>query len=530
MLQLPIWNFTNIIPSFNDLESGTAIEMTAKVYGAMRDLIDEYNKFVENTNKEISEFETSSTKNYEEFAIGLRQEFQDFIDIINLKVMEQDSVIQDAVNYMKNNLEESIANVVIELQNSGALNKELRAIYSDILNELSVMSSRMDTFTSLNEGSTTGDAELADGRVDFLGETHENIGAHIRTITSRLDSKVTLPQNTNFFITSKNLYDKYDKDILREKFIDASGNIQVNTDYATTGFIPVLVGHKYSASDKGFTVTFYDKNKNFHSSLSSSLHTGYVTIPEGVYFARFTLYLRNLWTFQVEESEECTPFEQHYSYIPSKFNELTAKLRDVNFTSFGDSITARNGWQSLLVDFYHLNHTNLGIGSTTLAYVESVENSYPCMINSERIQAIKDSNPDILTILGGCNDVVRNVEIGTNEELSKALEEKDKTTFFGALSYLIETMLNWKPTINIILLTTMYTNVPAHNLIYEQYANATREAAYYYGLKIADTNRESGITKFNTSNYTEDGVHPNAAGYIKIANIVASQIEDIYRI
>lgn len=80
MINLPKWRLTSKQPAFYDTESGTAIEMVAKVYGAMQELIDEHNNFVQTITDLLNEFEESSNKNFEEFAVGLRQEFQDFID------------------------------------------------------------------------------------------------------------------------------------------------------------------------------------------------------------------------------------------------------------------------------------------------------------------------------------------------------------------------------------------------------------------------------------------------------------------
>lgn len=45
---------------------------------------------------------------------------------------------------------------------------------------ISQLDSRMDSFTNLEEGSTTGDAELIDGRISFTGRTADNIGGNIR--------------------------------------------------------------------------------------------------------------------------------------------------------------------------------------------------------------------------------------------------------------------------------------------------------------------------------------------------------------
>ena len=46
--------------------------------------------------------------------------------------------------------------------------------------DLAVQKARMDTFTKLAEGSTTGDAELVDARVGADGVTYKNVGSAIR--------------------------------------------------------------------------------------------------------------------------------------------------------------------------------------------------------------------------------------------------------------------------------------------------------------------------------------------------------------
>ena len=60
-------------------------------------------------------------------------------------------------------------------------------VYEQILGEYSMLSARVNNIASLKEGSTTGDAELIDGRVDHTGHVHKNIGSHIREKTSELE-------------------------------------------------------------------------------------------------------------------------------------------------------------------------------------------------------------------------------------------------------------------------------------------------------------------------------------------------------
>lgn len=104
MNRLPEWVMTNKFPSVYDSESGTAIEMVAKVYGAMQNLIKEYNQFAETVNQNIESFEADMKKDFEEFTVGLQQTLQDFIDVIDMKVSEQDQKIADAESYMVTNL------------------------------------------------------------------------------------------------------------------------------------------------------------------------------------------------------------------------------------------------------------------------------------------------------------------------------------------------------------------------------------------------------------------------------------------
>ena len=59
-----------------------------------------------------------------------------------------------------------------------------------IKTELDIANARIDNFTHLAEGSTTGDAELIDGRIGAYGEQYDNIGTAIREQLSRVNKSL----------------------------------------------------------------------------------------------------------------------------------------------------------------------------------------------------------------------------------------------------------------------------------------------------------------------------------------------------
>ena len=158
MKLLPHWCITNINPGFYDTESGTTIEQTAKVYKAMNELIAEYNSFADSVNTKITEFMNGSNEDNEAFKIGLRQEFQDFIDIVDLKI--------EALNqYAKNEIAVAIKDLYNELKESN----EIVDIFGDELQELSnkftSLSNRINTLSSdttynINQAKTELRAEM----------------------------------------------------------------------------------------------------------------------------------------------------------------------------------------------------------------------------------------------------------------------------------------------------------------------------------------------------------------------------------
>lgn len=137
---LPHWCLTDEHPAFYDTESKTAIQMVARLYGKMEELITDYNNFIDDINDAIQDFESSINQDFSTFQETINGIVNDFIieingkiadqnleistfeGIVNGKIADQDLVIADAVNYMKTNLNEIVTQLFTqEIQNRDIL-------------------------------------------------------------------------------------------------------------------------------------------------------------------------------------------------------------------------------------------------------------------------------------------------------------------------------------------------------------------------------------------------------------------------
>lgn len=117
---------------------------------------------------------------------------------------------------------------------------------TSIKNDIQAQKSRIDTFTTLQEGSTTGDAELIDGRTGTDGTIYTNIGDAIRTQCGNLNNLLDI---------------KYE--IISNNRIDNSNFVGKNFD--------TIIGHNGNET-KTFTLA---------AKLKSSSIKGFIEFEDG---------------------------------------------------------------------------------------------------------------------------------------------------------------------------------------------------------------------------------------------------------
>ena len=151
--------------------------------------------------------------------------------------------------------------------------------------ELEAERKRIDSFVALEDGSTTGDAELQDIRIGADGKTYDSAGTAIRT---QMQTKVS-----NLISNEK---------IINGAYIDANGSVKTHAAYAyvESAVIPgTVVAYSFTDDNETVRLALYDIDGNFIESYPCTTATQYIVIPENActlkatYNSRSSLMLVN---------------------------------------------------------------------------------------------------------------------------------------------------------------------------------------------------------------------------------------------
>ncbi len=102
-----------IEPAFYDANSKSYLELIANFHAKLNECVTEINTFTESMNNQMDEFLVADEKAKQEHMTAIRQEYQDFIDVINLKVMELENQIDNAEEYMRTNIIATTESIVV---------------------------------------------------------------------------------------------------------------------------------------------------------------------------------------------------------------------------------------------------------------------------------------------------------------------------------------------------------------------------------------------------------------------------------
>lgn len=513
---LPKWVYPDSSPSLYDTESVTALEGVSKLHAKMNELVTDYNKFADLWNNQIMEFEYSTTEELKVFEASMRQEFQDFIDVINLKYDSQEGRIDSAINKALADIED-----------------QRQRLLTDI--------------------------ELAAEIVQIPGESETAVISQKGITKNFAQSKIINLFNKN--TVTSGILNKH------------SGNIQESTIYNVSDFIEVEMGKTYSyltkVSLEGETLAkelaVYDSEKNHNGYIRGSIIEGdKVRFNINLDLLGITVYRDdikyvriNVTNSQLESTmfveDENYPDEfyefgknylnkevnlQDYHIKQIKLSPINSALRDKKIVYNGDSICesrtdtsklSYNGgaYPKIIADLTGSHYENRAIGGGILASSAPGTTQPARRVSIDIVNMSADA--DLVCFEGGINDYWKSVPLGDFSE-SDFTSEVDTTTLSGALESIFRQAINkWvgKPICFIIThkMTSSAYKINNAGYTFVEARERMIKICEKYSIPYFDAFTKSGLNAYMSvhnstylianNNGTPDGCHPNEEGYRK---------------
>lgn len=256
-------------------------------------------------------------------------------------------------------LEEQVARSLMELINNGTLGNLInQSLLTDIYDkvgdiqdevndqlkqtakqdDLVVLRNRVDGLSKLEEGSTTGDAELIDGRIGGDGITYETLGQSIRTQVDRLN---------------KGLFTDVQYNKLNLTFVEGYYNLKGEIVNGAANFraeINVEVGETYKIQGASFwqmpMYVFLDVSRVFKFSVPSTATSE--EYEKEINITEPGILVINYTTSRNGSGEEYKPkcYKKIYN---SKFNEVNNEITTVK-NSVESNTKAINNNSSMIND------------------------------------------------------------------------------------------------------------------------------------------------------------------------------------
>lgn len=102
--------FNKVTPLY-DTDSISPTEQTAQMYRKVDELINDFNNFVEEVNTAITKIDNDTDSDIKEFKCTITQMIERYIELIDMKISEQDSRIESlnlSISYNETNEEVDI--------------------------------------------------------------------------------------------------------------------------------------------------------------------------------------------------------------------------------------------------------------------------------------------------------------------------------------------------------------------------------------------------------------------------------------
>lgn len=286
----------------------------------------------------------------------------------------------DYVDNITNGLEENKADKNTIPTKVSQLDNDTNFVTGDVTDtlteQLNIERERINQIAMLESGSTTGDAELVDARVDYTGKAWLNTGEHIRGVSSQLSSQIDeligggiTPKMTNFFdYAEKSSTNKINPELcVFDEAIDGNGNIVPTSGVLRTDYLEVDNTHltvKYGSnvdrlvSNNIQSVSWY--NNDTFISRERSVVLDNKVVPENANRCIVVLYATSMYPyFYATFTDGSTNVEYEDYYEPI----LDAKIKP--------QYLPQNNFGSVVDLFMFMGQSNMaGRGVTNSTYTE----------------------------------------------------------------------------------------------------------------------------------------------------------------
>ncbi len=207
-------------------------------------------------------------------------------------------------------------------------------------------------------------------------------------------------------------------------------------------------------------------------------------------------------------------------------NRKTSKWHGKTWATLGDSITNANGYQPIVQEALGFSQVfNYGRGGCCMTAGGERDEGSTCRVGTGLLEKY-----DLITIFAGTNDFRLDKPLGAIGQIGV---RHDAYTFIGAYQVLIEHLLTTSPSCRLCLWTPLQRDKDGFDIYslnaagcrLEDYVHAIKQLGQIYALPVLDLYAVSGINKLTLDIFTSDRLHPNEAGYARIAGIMASFLE-----
>lgn len=249
-------------------------------------------------------------------------------------------------------VQQEINNKLNQMAISGELTNLLEPFFTNLQNNISDLISRMNEFSKLQDGSTTGDAELIDGRISWTGSSYENIGENIRNTTNDINKimgSVAFPENF--------LEKTYTGTLARDFFITVLSTNEAYSDYikisdlVSTEYLYQLVGLLKTDSTAFNTeyngrVYYYDKNKELLTWYAISSVSYEHNIIRKAKYVRFWINSVNLINLNPSARiSELSVGSNLKSYVPNVIKAKYSKILNRVLSNTNFKVINRLGYR-----------------------------------------------------------------------------------------------------------------------------------------------------------------------------------------